>query len=62
MRRVAIVSVRLELVAPPETGVWCPTCALPSRMRGVGALSIGDTLQGLITVETCAECGADEVV
>jgi hypothetical protein len=54
--RRLMVSVVTEPLGDPETGLWCPVCALPSGVRLVAALIVNGGLQGLLRVTVC-RCG-----
>lgn len=46
-----------------RTGIWCPTCALPSVVEVDVALVLADTLHVLhrVTGSLCESCGAEDV-
>lgn len=43
----------------PETGLWCPACALPSGVRASANL-LGDSGVSLdaVVIAKCEDCGA----
>jgi hypothetical protein len=51
------VTVTTERLADPETGLWCPMCALPTGVRYRVALIVNGALQGLLRGTFCIDCG-----
>lgn len=53
-----VPTVVLEQLGPPETGLWCVPCALPSVQRfHLGYATSTGTHTGVVTVEACTDCG-----
>lgn len=54
------VVVPLELVryGPPEHGVWCDRCLLPSAARQRLAVVSGMSILAVVDVTVCEDCGS----
>jgi hypothetical protein len=51
-----IVVVELEPLDDPATGIWCPTCALPSGVAAHFVLALDGAPQKVILHSWCTQC------
>ena len=63
---VMLIDISHERIGEPETGVWCPTCALPSALKVAMALIVlphgadlttADPYIQVATMFACPGCG-----
>ena len=68
---VLLLDISHERIGEPETGVWCPTCSLPSGVKVQMALIIVPHGADLTTVEpyvqtavmfACPDCNTTQML